>query len=121
MSRKRLIFWLWVASGAFTQCFTTGLSYPKRDKESFAHVTDILNDLPHEECDMIVASPLLPQGETPLLIEQGGKRTNNGLLTIVIREKIEGQGHVIYTADRSLVHLRCSLFFENSAKLSLLH
>ena len=69
MSGYRPILGLWIACGAFSQCFTTGVSSQISDKESFALVTDTLSDIPHEECDMIVASPLLPQGETPVIIK----------------------------------------------------
>ena len=73
MSRYRLIFGLWVASGAFITVLSSQIS----EKETFAFATDILNALPHEECDMIVASSLLPQGETPLHLKQGGEPTKN--------------------------------------------
>ena len=63
---KAFTFELWLATAS---AFSGGFSMTISENESTPLVEDILKDLPHENCDVVVASFSLPQGETPLLIK----------------------------------------------------
>ena len=75
MFNTALIFWLCLAQ-SLNSTFATGLFSPIKDEKNRVNseyiriMSDILDKLPQEKCDMIVASSWFPQGEMYLPIKQ---------------------------------------------------
>ncbi len=64
MFKNAVIFWLWLATTNATGLSSQIMEEENRMNSGYMRIlSDIVDNLPHEECDMIVASSWLPRGE----------------------------------------------------------